>query len=52
MTARPPKRVAQLKLVKQKLGLIVDFYVSLCLQIKKQISITGKRHWDCIFVGF
>jgi len=30
----------------------LDFDVSLCIQIKKQISIRGRRHWDYIFVGF
>jgi len=35
-------------------GLIVclNFDVFLCIQIKKQISIRGRRHWDYIFVGF
>jgi len=30
----------------------LNFDVSLCIQIEKQISIEGKRHWDYIFVGF
>ena len=28
----------------------LNFDVSLCIQIKKKISI--RRHWDCIFVEF
>jgi len=28
----------------------LNFDVSLCIQIKKQISIRGRRHWDYIFV--
>ena len=27
----------------------LNFDVSLCIQIKKQISIRGRRHWDYIF---
>jgi len=30
----------------------LNFYVSLRIQIKKQISIGGRRHWEYIFVGF
>jgi len=30
----------------------LNFDVSLCIQIKKQISIRGRRHWDYIFAGF
>jgi len=29
----------------------LNFDVSLCPQIKKQISIRGRRHWDFIFCG-
>jgi len=29
----------------------LNFDVSLCIQIKKQISISGRRHWDYIFCG-
>jgi len=25
---------------------------ALCIQIQKQFSIGGRRHWDYIFVGF
>jgi len=28
------------------------FDVCQCIQIKKQISIRGRRRWDYIFVGF
>ena len=27
----------------------LHFDVSLCIQIKKQISIRGRSHWNCIF---
>jgi len=30
----------------------LNFDVSLRIQIKKTISIRGRRHWDYIFVGF
>jgi len=45
------------KLAKQGLGLLnfiecSNFNLSLRLQIKKQISIRGTKHWDYIFVGF
>jgi len=30
----------------------LNFNVSPCIKIKKQISFRGKRHWDYIFVGF
>jgi len=30
----------------------LNFDVSLCIQIKKQISIRGRRHYHYIFVGF
>jgi len=29
-----------------------NFDVSLCIQIKKQTSIRGRRHKEYIFVGF
>ena len=29
----------------------LNFYVSLCRQIKKQISVRGRKHWDYIFCG-
>jgi len=29
----------------------LNFVFSLCMQIKKQISITGRRHWDYISCG-
>jgi len=37
--------------VKKGLGLIVNYGVSVCIQINKQISIRGRR-WDYTFVGF
>jgi len=30
----------------------LNFDFSLCIQIKKQTSIRGRRHWDYIFVEF
>jgi len=30
----------------------LNFDFSLCIQIKKQISIKGRRHWNYIFVEF
>jgi len=30
----------------------LNFDASLCIQIKHQISIRGRRHWDYIFLRF
>jgi len=30
----------------------LNFDVALRIEIKKQISIRGRKHWDYIFVGF
>jgi len=30
----------------------LNFDVSLSIQIKKQISVRGRKHWDYMFVGF
>jgi len=30
----------------------LNFDVSLCIQIKKQISVIEKSHWKYVFVGF
>jgi len=29
----------------------LNFDVSLCIQIKKQISVKGRKHWDYTFCG-
>jgi len=38
--------------IRERLIVCLNFDVFLCIQIKKQISIRGRRHWDYIFVGF